>query len=967
MSNKPTYEDLEVRLAQAEAILESLRSGEVDAILGDRGLLVLRLRGAEEELRASEELKARIIESSRDCITVLDLDGRLLSMSRGGQELLEIADIQPYLGRNWVDFWKGVDRENALAAVDAARNGNTGKFEGYRETEKGSPAWWEVIVTPICDSENRVESVLAVSRNCTERKVTEKQQQLAMQVLATLNRDNDISRLVGDILRLIKERTGFEAVGIRLHDGDDYPYYVTSGFSPEFVQAERYLCERNQAGEPVEDCNGNSVLECMCGNIICGRFDPAKPFFTERGSFWSNCTTDLLASTTEKDRQSRTRNRCNGEGYESVALIPLRSGEEVIGLLQLNDHRKNMFTLDMIRFFEDMGASTGIAVARKRAADEVWSTAKFASENPNSVLRIAQDGTLLYANPAAVTQLADWQPQTGQPAPAVLRDIACRSLDQGSGQRIDVEYGERTYSFSIAPIAEAGYANLYSLDITQQKRDEEALRRFQHAVESSSDAVGMSTPQGNHFYQNRAFDEIFGEIGEDPPSTVYVDEAVGHEVFETIMSGREWTGEVRMSGRHGNLLDILLRAYPMKDQQGAITGLVGVHTDITEQRSMEAQLRQAQKMESVGRLAGGVAHDFNNLLMGVMGYVELCRDELPPEHPVRCYLDEITADSQRSANLTRQLLAFARKQIIAPKVLDLNDTVSSMLKLLRRLIGEDIDLAWMPGLELWTVKMDPSQIDQILANLCVNARDAIGGVGKLTIETRNVTFDATYCAAHAEFVPGAYVLLAVSDDGCGMDAETREQIFEPFFTTKGVGEGTGLGLATVYGIVKQNNGFINVYSEPGKGTTLKIYLSRFGDEAAGEADAATPTARPGGNETILLVEDEKSIRVTAALFLEALGYTVLAADCPEEALRLAAEHPGRIHLLITDVVMPGMSGRDLATQLATDRPQMKRLFMSGYTADVIAHRGVLDEGVEFLGKPFTRDDLARKVREVLDV
>lgn len=386
-----------------------------------------------------------------------------------------------------------------------------------------------------------------------------------------------------------------------------------------------------------------------------------------------------------------------------------------------------------------------------------------------------------------------------------------------------------------------------------------------------------------------------------------------------------------------------------------------------ERVAADARLHQVQKLESVGILAGGVAHEFNNLLMGIMNYVELCRDEIQPDHPIREWLDEIMTDARRSADLTRQLLAFARKQTIAPRPLDLNDTVSGMLKLLRRLIGEDIDLAWQPGSALWPVRFDPSQVDQLLANLCVNARDAIDGVGKITIETGKVTLDDDYCAAHAEAVPGDYVMLAVSDTGCGMDRQTLDHLFEPFFTTKGVGVGTGLGLATVHGIVKQNGGHVNVYSEPGHGTTFRVYLPRFRDESTTETtdETGTDEASLHGKGTILLVEDEKSVRLTTTIFLKGLGYTVLSAECPAEALALAAEHDGDIDLLITDVVMPGMSGRNLAEKLAVTYPRMRCLYMSGYTANVIAHRGVLEKGVDFLSKPFMRDVLARKVREML--
>lgn len=384
-----------------------------------------------------------------------------------------------------------------------------------------------------------------------------------------------------------------------------------------------------------------------------------------------------------------------------------------------------------------------------------------------------------------------------------------------------------------------------------------------------------------------------------------------------------------------------------------------------EKKQLQAQLLQVQKMESVGRLAGGVAHDFNNMLSVILGHTELALERVGSSGPLRGDLEVIRKAALSSADLTRRLLAFARKQTVAPQVLNLNDTVADTLKMLRRLVGENIDLAWVPGENLWPTEIDPAQVDQLLTNLCVNARNAIAGVGSITIETENVRFDEAYCALHAGFRPGMYVMLAVSDDGCGMEKGVLDHLFEPFFTTDPTGQNTGLGLATVYGIVKQNQGFINVYSEPGKGSTFKIYLPRSLKEAV-KTIAAHPvqqTASPG--ETVLLVEDEPAILKLGRRILTGLGYTVLTAGTPGEALELAKEHSGEIHLLLTDVVMPEMNGRDLADRLRAVRPGMRCLFMSGYTANVIAHQGVLDEGVQFLEKPFSRDTLAAKVREAL--
>ncbi len=400
--------------------------------------------------------------------------------------------------------------------------------------------------------------------------------------------------------------------------------------------------------------------------------------------------------------------------------------------------------------------------------------------------------------------------------------------------------------------------------------------------------------------------------------------------------------------------------------------VLGVFRDITERKQAEeernelqAQLDQAQKMESIGRLAGGVAHDFNNMLSVILGHVELVLERISPEQPLFDDLTEIQSAARRSADLTRQLLAFARKQTVSPRVLDLDSTVEGMLKMLRRLIGEDLDLAWIPGRNLWPVRVDPSQIDQILANLCVNARDAITGPGKVTIETSNVKLDEAYCAGHPGYVPGSYVLLAVSDDGCGMDKETLARVFEPFFTTKEVGRGTGLGLATVYGIVKQNNGFINVYSEPGHGTTFRMYLPRHTGTGAGQQPEVAEEPVGRGQEVILLVEDEAALLRMGTSMLERQGYTVLAASTPGEALRLASAHPGEVELLMTDVVMPEMDGRELASQIRSLYPQIKVLFMSGYMANTLAHRRILEEGEHFVGKPFTMSELWAKVRKAL--
>jgi len=401
------------------------------------------------------------------------------------------------------------------------------------------------------------------------------------------------------------------------------------------------------------------------------------------------------------------------------------------------------------------------------------------------------------------------------------------------------------------------------------------------------------------------------------------------------------------------------------DRQNLLEANHALSVKDENERKLEAQLRQAQKMDAVGRLAGGVAHDFNNMLSVILGNADLTLQGMASDDPHRLDVEQIMEAGKRSSDLTSQLLAFARQQTIAPLVVDLNDTITNMLKMLRRLIGEDVELIWRPTAGAGRVKVDPSQIDQILANLAVNARDAISSVGTLILETRNVVLDRAFVSAHPGAEAGPFVLLAVSDNGPGMDKETLSRVFEPFFTTKAVGQGTGLGLATVYGIVKQNKGFITVYSELGQGTTFKIYLPQSTERPKRPSRSDMTQTPPRGTETILLVEDEEALLRLGQKLLERLGYTVFAAGTAQAALALSAK-AGVIDVLVTDVIMPQMSGREVCKALQVDRPELKCLFLSGYTADVIAHRGVLDDGVHFLQKPFTVDQLARKLRIVID-
>ncbi|MFZ2653904.1 MAG: PAS domain S-box protein [Victivallales bacterium] len=657
------------------------------------------------------------------------------------QEWYQMAYPDPDYRREVIERWKSVLEKARLSATPV----NTGEYR--IACRDGSVRICELYATFLADK------LIVTFNDITERKWAEAYRGMSLEILQIFTEPGDLKDSIQRVITALKTRTGFDAVGIRLKDGDDFPYFAQQGFSKDFLQTENTLLGRTADGGGCRDKDGNVGVECTCGLVISGKTDPANPLFTTGGSFWTNDSSPLLDLPSDQDPRLHPRNQCIRQGYASVALVPIRNKDGIAGLIQFNDRRKRCFTLNTVEILEGIASHLGAGLMRRQEA--------------------------------------------------------------------------------------------------------------------------------------------------------------------------------------------------------------------AERETLEAKFNQSQKMESVGLLAGGVAHDFNNMLAVINGYSQMLLMKLPNSDPDYSLIQEINKAGERSADLTRQLLAFASKQAITPKVLDLNNTIASMLKLLRRLIGENIKLLWEPASDLWKVKMDPSQLDQILANLLVNTRDAISGNGKVIIDTSNVELDEAFCRMHPNSVPGKYVVLSVSDDGCGMSKETCGRIFEPFFTTKKAGKGTGLGLATVFGIVKQNNGFINIDSEPGKGTTFKIYLPRHESENAEKDGKHEAPDILTGTETVLLVEDEFAILIFAKLLLERLGYTVLDADSPAKAINLAGEYKGDIHLMMTDVVMPEMSGRDLKEKISSMRPGIKSLFMSGYTSDIIANKGVLDKGIHFIQKPFTAEGLSTKLREAL--
>jgi len=609
------------------------------------------------------------------------------------------------------------------------------------------------------------------------------------------------------------------------------------------------------------------------------------------------------------------------------------------------------------------------------------------------IMKISPEGTIVFAN-RRLAELLRTDPATllGKcvqdylpPDQSALLDSRLDRRREGIHEHYESRFrradGDDVWvAVSASPVLSPAGEFLGALamvtDITERKKTEAALReaeaRFAAFMENIPAVAVIRSEEGTYVTASRSYEQSFGKAPEElvgktpfdvfPPDVAQ--QLLEHEQ-EVFRDGRTRQFTQFVPGKDGRTRELLTDKFLLVDEAGRrYVGSIAV--DVTAQRALEDQLRQSQKMEAVGRLAGGVAHDFNNMLAVIMGYSEVLgwRSDLPED--ARTLVREVHTAGQRAATLTRQLLAFGRQQILAPRILDLGETVTASSNMLRRLIGEDIELVVVLDQEPSRVKADPSQVEQIVLNLVVNSRDALPTGGQITVEVQNIEVDEVYAAQHADVTPGSYVLLAVTDNGDGMDAATQERVFEPFFTTKAQGKGTGLGLATVFGIVKQSNGNVAVYSEIDNGTTFKVYLPRVTELESAKAPAMATPLIPRGAETILLVEDEGIVRCLARDILIQAGYTVLEAAGGHEALRLIREHGAPVDLVVADVVMPHMSGRELVQQLTVEQPGIRVLLMSGYTDDAVVRHGILSAETEFLQKPFTASGFAQRVREVLN-
>jgi PAS domain S-box-containing protein len=976
--------------------------GEVSGLFGISHDITERHR-TEKALFESEERYRSLFEYMRDgcayCRMLYDDQGRpcdfiYLDVNDAFERLTGLHDV---IGKRVTEVLPGI-KDSAPELFDIyGRVASTGRPEKFDINFEPLNSWLSVSVY---SPQN--QHFVAVFDNITERKQAEETREATIELLRTCNMAADLKDLMHDLILYFQRFTGCESVGVRLREGDDFPYYETRGFPEEFVRVENNLCAYDQAGELVRDYTGHPGYDCMCGNIICGRFDPSKPFFTTHGSFWSNCTTELLASTTDEDRQARTRNRCNNEGYESVALIPLRVHGESFGLFQFNDRRKHRFTIEKIILLENLVDYVAIALAKMRVDDALMESSQFSQQVINSV-----DEGVVVLDRGLRYQV--WNPYMEQLSGVQAAEVLGKHLleafpffkDLGIVERAEATLaGRKLPSIDFPyPFHETGRSGWITemnaplrntkddivgvivtiRDITDHKHAQDELReatqRLRLAIDSGRLGIWDRDIRSDALVWDERMFEIYGEDRDSFTGDfdawkkcILPDDLAGalEANQATVRGEREYDAEFRILRPDGTVRNIKANGIVIRDEDGEAIRMIGLNQDITEQKIMEAQLRQSQKMEAIGQLAGGVAHDFNNILTVIYGYCYMLQSGTENNPTLRSSVDQVLAAAERAANLTRSLLAFSRKQTMSLKSVNLNDLILNVGKFLTRIIGEDIQFKTIFQANPLMIYADSGQVEQVLMNLATNARDAMPKGGLLTIETGIDEIREDFIHAHGYGARGKYVVMSVSDTGEGMDAETCKKIFEPFFTTKEVGKGTGLGLSIVYGVIKQHNGFVNVYSESGKGTTFRIYLHLDTEEHADSEEKSDHDYPRMGNETVLVAEDDASIRQFVGSILRKFGYEVISANDGADAVEKFKANSEKIDIIVMDMIMPIKSGKEANEEIRKLRPDVKVLFMSGYSPDLLHSKGIQYNADEVLIKPLHPLGLVRKLRSMLD-
>ncbi len=995
-----------------EQAVQAMQLGATDYLLKDRlgrlGQAVTQALGqrqlrqanrhAEQSLRESEERFRSAFEDTNVAMVLTDLDNRFLRVNAAFARLFGYAETE-MLGMAMADIThpddlaESYERRRTLLADDT----HFFQMEKRYLHKDGRVLWGLTNVSLVRDARGRPQFYVGQIQDITERKRAEQEianynerlrilrqidkaliagegpAAIAAAALVPLRELLEVPRAVVNLFDLAKgEVEGLAAAGRRrVHVGPRVRYSLRLMGDVEALQRGELQLIDVHALPPSPEVDAllasgvhvYVVVPMIAEGELIGALSfggASAPLSPEQVSIAQEAATQFAIALA----QARLHEQVKRQAQELEARVAERKFAETERDALLARLRMQIDRMPLAYFLLD---AAGRIVDWNSSAERTFGYTK------EEALGIARPHETLV--PQAV-----WPETAAIIARLQAGDMAAHSINENltkDGRIITCEWFN-------TPLmdAEGKFAGVISLaqDITERKRLEtqvrDAQKHLEHVLSASPAVLYALRLDGDSVRPTWVSDNMTRLTGFSPSEAthdgwwetqLHPDDRQRTVAGLAVMATEDFcTQEYRIRRKDGTYCWILDNRRVFRDAQGRPAEAVGSWTDISDRKSLEEQFRQAQKLEAVGRLAGGVAHDFNNLLTIITGYSELIVSSLRAGDPLREMVEQISKAGAQAAGLTRQLLAFSRKQVLQPVVLDLNARIVEIEKMLRRLIGEDIDLEFHPASALWPVKVDPGQIEQVLMNLVVNARDAMPRGGKLTIETANVELDDSYIHVHAQVKTGRHVLVAVTDTGCGMDAATQARIFEPFFTTKSPDKGTGLGLATVFGIVQQSGGHIEVYSEPGMGSTFKVYLPSNREGMGVRPSQTDFQALPQGTETVLLVEDAEGIRTLARLVLQKNGYKVLEAQNGGEALLTCEQYQDKIHLLITDVVMPNMSGRQLAERLQPLRPEMKVLYMSGYTDDSIVRHGVLAAGTSFLQKPFTPNALSRKVREVLN-
>ncbi|MBI5361199.1 MAG: PAS domain S-box protein [Planctomycetes bacterium] len=834
--------------------------------------VVLRRQQQKDETELRNLRKA--IETSGDIVFTTDKDGIFTYINS------EFTRVYGYthdelIGKVTPRMLKsGLDQQEKYALLwQKILNKELVKKEFINKTKDGRIVYVDVSVNPILDDGDKLTGFLCIQRDITNRKHAENQQELVINIFEALNRHEEPLAVIRNILTMIKNYTGMEAAGIRICEDEDCPYFVWEGFNDDFIKAENHVCMRDTNGNIIRDEHGVPIMKCMCGKVIRAETDSSKPFFSQSGSFWTNSALELSANMAKEDHVTCAAHNCTVYGFESVALIPLRSGSRIAGLLHLSDRRKNCLSRDLMVFLEGIGSSIGISLTRKQAEADLELRARLLDAGTDSISLVDLNGRLLYAN-----------------------ETMCKLLGYQKNELM--------------------LMNISDIDSQQ-----------------TADMIG---PRMKELIKNR------------------------NAIFE-----------VEHKHKNGSIIPEEIHAHVIELNGKDV--ILSVSRDITERRMIEKekmklqeQFLQAQKMEAIGLLAGGVAHDFNNLLTTIKGFSELAMMKIKDTDPLYGQMNQINLAAERAANLTRKLLLFSRKQPMKLVPVNINKVIDELLKMLNRLIGEDIEIVTEFSPDISPFRADVGNIEQVIMNLAINSRDAMPDGGRLLIKTENAVLNGEESRALSNARKGRFVRLSIEDNGIGMTKEVLVHMFEPFFTTKGIGKGTGLGLSVVYGIIKQHDGFINVYSEPGQGTTFRIYFPAVAEQPREETKKQMSLQQlQGKGERILLIEDDKMVRNFAVTILEENGYAVSAVENAAEAINLFKKEKGKFDAIFSDVVLPDKNGIQLVEELLTIKSGIPVLFNSGYSDQKLNTHALKKIDAQFLQKPYTVIELMQVMRKIL--